>query len=1119
VLESPEIVASILSSEGTQYGYEPWVPHQEPRLGPYLTPVFKTEKFHHPSSKHLPNRDLQRIIEPHFPDIDFTKEFVGITEPTPESVYRDVNKFSVRYWEDRVPKEVFDITVDHVVELLTPYLTPHATEFSEDGTPLFGSISTEEAMTHLNPDGVNGYPLDKILPDKRAAVVAHNQGKIDLDKMTNDIFAGHPVCFEAGGKVEVRDISKIHLDKLRSFMIAPVQLVLAGIRCTHKFQQAINAGGASSIITAGMSGCHGQWQVFLDANDSPLRPCVADSDCPAWDGGLMLLVMCAMYRIVTRFLTPEAAVQFLQCWLADVCSPVLMPDGTIAFRWGGNPSGSFLTTIGNSICNLVIFNICTMENRRHAFGETWDKYLTRREIHRFPEEIRYTVHGDDNILSASERMYIYCNHRALNQACVRLNLATRFDNYPGIRKSIHDAVYCSHSTVVVRGYRLPALVSVEKILGSLVLGSAKSIPPDQTRAYYELCRAWGFLLTIFPAQHTWHRLYRCVWELSALYQSRWPRDKSIPKALSNLKGYDAALRHWSLPLFRQSRLPQRLASVSVAEMSKQNIRRVARQAAPKLKRDIKHDVAKALNSSTHRGFRNKGKVAAGMSSMDRRPRAMNQTAKRELNALRSKITKKETPVPYAVSMSMDRAKSTANATASTGMCEAMISDVTSPTSSGTFSKILELVINPSNSTVFPKAAPMALTYEQYKVDYLQVIFVPSTGTSTAGSIAAYYDVDPGDVADTTIASVMENADAHVSNSYVPFRLAIPSSCRKWKYTNASTVLSDAAIDRQQVAAVFRMYVDRMAAGVPLGYVVLKYKFTFRNSKPPPLLATYTRLGNGNTSPITNWAASTPIQLPAYHSSVSSHMMIGANFCDLPLASDDTTVSYPRGAITLNATANDSVFVSSACGFGFDATTLGGTNPGCRVIYRLMRLRPGSSPTSVLSAQNDYNITGNYPGQLLVITGSFTGVLTGDKYYFDIIWQNLNVSSGLPTLSFTVADPAACRFYPNAVPTSYGTGDSKGDTLDQSPVNHCFDLSTQSQEAVDYVASLDPCIICISSFEPTSLTKPLSEDELSRLRELLRGRDSPRSFLAIEQKEDTPSLRSISIRPPVMRSKN
>lgn len=1076
MLDSPEIVASILSSEGVQYGYQPWTPHSEPRLGQYLTPVFYTEKYHHPSSKFLPNRDLQKIISPHFPDIDFTKEFVGITEPTPESVYRDINKFNLRYWEDRVPKAAFDVVVDHVVELLTPYLAPHATVFSPEGTPLFDSISTEEAVTYLNPDGVNGYPLDKVYPDKRAAVQAYAQGKVDLDAMTERIYAGDPVLFAAGGKIEVRDISKIHLDKLRSFMIAPIQLIIAGIRCTHKFQQAVNAGGARSIITAGMSGCHGQWKHFLEANDSPSRPCVADSDCPAWDGNLMLLVMCAMNRVVTRFLTPLAAEQFLRCWLADAASPVLMPDGTIAFRWGGNPSGSFLTTIGNSICNLVIFNLCLMENRRYSYGESWDVYLARREIYSFPLEVRYTVHGDDNLITSSERMYIYCNHRALNLACERLNLGTRFDNYSGERKSLVDAVYCSHTTVTVRGYLLPSLISVEKIIGSLVLGSAKSIPADQTRAYYELSRAWGFLLTVFPSQRTWKILYQCIWELQALYLDRFPRDKTITKALSNLKCYDAALRHWALPLVSQSRLPQRLADVSAAEMSTNETKQVARHAA---KKELNKDLNKALNPATHRGFRNKGKVATMEHKLSQNRPSKHSSRKNPGSTIRQN----ERSGTAAVGRSVDyRPMRSSKQIATSGLFKNTFLPVTCATTGG-FAVISTQLLNPSNSTLFPRVQSLASLYEKWRFKHLSVTYRAMCPSTTGGMFGMYVDKDATDQAESNMTSLGQNTLSVNGSVWTSKVLRIRGSdiVGRWFYTGSANQISTSsvpnALDRQNSPGVLRLCLDYATAGTLLGYMEVTGEIEFCSAKPPPALV-------ANVEKFGSWVSvgDAPI---LYDPNVDAIHLHGMELLPANAGPDTTFPSNLPGFLYINNRVSSGFFMFVRSQVNNNAT---------------LQLRQ-VTPAGALS---------------VVATFTFAGGVASTEY------QEFNpIPSCRYFLSWVGgADTITVFRWGIARETPTDQYGSRPPLIEQdltSPAQSIAGLA-DSKEIQDFIVAQGSRQIAITvpavySARVTDIDELRSE--IDAIRRLLPP-ESPRSYITVSQDTDTVLQRSVSVRPPVQR---
>jgi len=252
----------------------------------------------------------------------------------------------------------------------------------------------------------------------------------------------------------------------------------------------------------------------------------------------------------------------------------------------------------------------------------------------------------------------------------------------------------------------------------------------------------------------------------------------------------------------------------------------------------------AINPPAHRGFRNKGKVAAGRQHPGTAPTpaaSKNQVPKQHVRKRVRKQKRRDTgdvarSFPAAVGRGLRGRVSKQPHLASSGRCRALITDLAASSSAGVFATILDMPINPGNSRMFPRLSALSDVYEEYCFKYLRFIYRPTCNVNTAGSIGFYIDYDPVDAAASNMGMVMANLTAWTGAPYLPNSItADPASRSRWYYTFQQTTNTSGPLDRQQDLGDFRFVVDKLPSNQGLGYLEVEYECVFRRPKEPAAL--------------------------------------------------------------------------------------------------------------------------------------------------------------------------------------------------------------------------------------------------------------------------------------------
>jgi hypothetical protein len=273
---------------------------------------------------------------------------------------------------------------------------------------------------------------------------------------------------------------------------------------------------------------------------------------------------------------------------------------------------------------------------------------------------------------------------------------------------------------------------------------------------------------------------------------------------------------------------------------------------------------RAFNAPTYRGFRNKGKVAAGEllrpSLRDRRFRSRAHNPK---TVQGSQFSQRTFSAPAAMGSVV---KATAVRRRVLVPIDEYIADVVTPAGVSAFANILTGPINPGNDALFPKLATTCDAFEKFRFRKLRIAFTPDSSTATSGALYMNFDYDPDDTAPTNATQVMQNSDAVAFAPWLSasINLDTKQDAAKWYYINNVKSNGALAADRQQDQAVFNLFTDRIAQNVLLGQLQITGLVELIGSRPPQALAMVN--SGASTFPTASLTLTVAVNLDTYYNS-------------------------------------------------------------------------------------------------------------------------------------------------------------------------------------------------------------------------------------------------------------
>lgn len=159
-------------------------------------------------------------------------------------------------------------------------------------------------------------------------------------------------------KKEMRKQKKIDADDYRAYLAANVDNTIAGNAATLEMNQKFYNSWPYSASFVGGSTFHGCWNHLFKRLEK--HPHAYEMDVSAWDSTLSEYLIQSLRDVMWSFVrfgdrTPLNKIRWDNLFKEIYMSLVIMPNGDVYFKCQGNPSGSFLTIVTNTIIHYMLF--------------------------------------------------------------------------------------------------------------------------------------------------------------------------------------------------------------------------------------------------------------------------------------------------------------------------------------------------------------------------------------------------------------------------------------------------------------------------------------------------------------------------------------------------------------------------------------------------------------------------------------------------------------------------------------------------------------------------------------------------------------------------------------------
>jgi hypothetical protein len=218
-------------------------------------------------------------------------------------------------------------------------------------------------------------------------------------------------------KDERRPIEKVEIGKTRLVSASPVDLLIATRMYFLDFVRWYMSNKLRNGSGVGLNPFSSQWHMLARKLGNVNESNIIAGDFSAYDASLVRQVQREFLTIVDDFYQ-DGNHNIRQVLFEDVCNSKHIYDGNV-YEWiSSNPSGGFLTTILNSICNNIVIRYASVLSYcRILKGATCYPDIPMVECADFLDDFENHVYvicfGDDNIMSVGNVMKEFVNQQDL----------------------------------------------------------------------------------------------------------------------------------------------------------------------------------------------------------------------------------------------------------------------------------------------------------------------------------------------------------------------------------------------------------------------------------------------------------------------------------------------------------------------------------------------------------------------------------------------------------------------------------------------------------------------------------------------------------------------------------
>lgn len=415
---------------------------------------------------------LRNLAEKYFPEVSYEH---GMAAPNYQDSLHDFAKHSrdwsrTRLLESDLVQKAIDLTLD----FLAPAMP----------IKLFDRQSDMMSVQSLDWSTGAGWPWSSLGRTKRAILEAP-RFHVDWSSAMEQLRLGGYAFCSVAPKEEVRDLNKLWLGSIRTFMPFSMDLQVLGASVTFNLSDTIARHWLDIPITMGINMYEGGWDRFI--RSCPANMLVQSCDAPKWDGCFHPQFFNICVQIHKAFYESSAH-EWIDVLGRCICeSPLIFPNGLVCFRYGGMPSGAPTTILWNSFARLFMLCFFIVKVRPDLAS-----------LAALRSRVWFRVHGDDGLLAATAQDREWFNAEAITALFASYGWPAAWVPDSETWKSIDQVKYLSHNSVVIDGSYMPVRLSHSKILTALICGADIETPEGWDRNSYLVGRAWQICNTTFP---------------------------------------------------------------------------------------------------------------------------------------------------------------------------------------------------------------------------------------------------------------------------------------------------------------------------------------------------------------------------------------------------------------------------------------------------------------------------------------------------------------------------------------------------------------------------------------------------------------------------------------------
>jgi len=277
--------------------------------------------------------------------------------------------------------------------------------------PIMGAsnvLSVEEVVGELDKSTSGGYPVSLHYMDKREFL----ETDFSLPYLKNFINdqeneRRYIPIWTSSVKAEMRPKEKVLANKLRTFCAAPIEMTVAlntlCLDMNNKFYEAGSKGHCWSAV--GMTKFYRGWDKLarrLLKHKNGFALDVSEYDSSVCER--LLMEVCDFRMSCLKNTDSKSKLLLQRLYTHIVHSVMVLSNGDLVQKHGGNPSGSSNTVVDNTLVLMIMFVYCTsiMYEKRFGSKMTHDYLMEHFEL---------ALYGDDNTGTVSDEAAKWWNVR------------------------------------------------------------------------------------------------------------------------------------------------------------------------------------------------------------------------------------------------------------------------------------------------------------------------------------------------------------------------------------------------------------------------------------------------------------------------------------------------------------------------------------------------------------------------------------------------------------------------------------------------------------------------------------------------------------------------------------